>query len=135
MLGAGNTANATWYGSHNIEGAQVAIGKNATTLGKLKLYGNTSGDVTIQPNAVAGTGVVLTAPATTGTIALTSDITGTNSNTNTGDQTITNSSDATSHTVTLSASGGSVQLIEGSGITLTTGGTGSAGTVTIAASG
>lgn len=70
-----------------------------------------------------------------GTLAFTSDITGTNSNTNTGDQTITNSSDATSHTVTLSASGGSVQLIEGSGVTLTTGGTGSAGTVTIAATG
>lgn len=74
ILWAWNTANATWYGSHNIEGGQVAIGKNATTLGKLKLYGNTSGDVTIQPNAVAGTAVVLTAPATTGTIALTSDI-------------------------------------------------------------
>lgn len=60
---------------------------------------------------------------------------GTSSGTNTGDQTITNSSDATSHTVTLSASGGSVQFIEGSNITLTTGGTGSTGTVTIAASG
>lgn len=60
---------------------------------------------------------------------------GSASGTNTGDQTITNSSDATSHTVTLSASGGSVQLIEGSNITLTTGGTGSVGTVTIAASG
>jgi len=47
-------------------------------------------------------------------------------------QTITNSSDATSHTVTLSNSGGTVQFIEGTGITLTTGGTGSAGTVTIA---
>lgn len=57
------------------------------------------------------------------------------SGTNTGDQTVTNSSDATSHTVTLSASGGSVQLIEGTNITLTTGGTGSAGTVTITASG
>ena len=57
------------------------------------------------------------------------------SGTNTGDQTITNSSDATSHTVTLSASGGSVQLIEGSGITLTTWGTASAGTVTVASSG
>jgi len=75
---------------------------------------------------------VLTLPLTAGTLALTSDITGTNSNTNTGDQTITNTSDATSHTVTLSASGGSVQLIEGTNITLTTGGTGSAGTVTIA---
>lgn len=74
ILGVGNTANATWYGSHNIEGGQVAIGKDATTLGKVKLYGNTSGDVTIQPNAVAGTGIVLTAPATTGTIALTSQL-------------------------------------------------------------
>jgi hypothetical protein len=67
-----------------------------------------------------------------GTIAFTSDITGTNSGTNTGDQTITNSSNATSHTVTLSASGGSVQLVEGANITLTTTGTGSAGIVTIA---
>jgi len=49
-------------------------------------------------------------------------------------QTITNSSDATSHTVTLSNSGGSVQLVEGSGITLTTTGTGSDGVVTIASS-
>lgn len=54
---------------------------------------------------------------------------------NLGDQTITNSSDATSHTVTLSGSGGTVQLIEGANITLTTGGTGSAGTVTIASTG
>lgn len=57
------------------------------------------------------------------------------SGTNTGDQAVTNSSDATSHTVTLSASGGSVQIIEGSNITLTTGGTAGAGTVTIAAAG
>lgn len=55
------------------------------------------------------------------------------SGTNTGDQTITNTSDGTSHTVTLSASGGSVQLVEGSNITLTTTGTGAAGIVTIAA--
>ena len=57
---------------------------------------------------------------------------GTSSGTNTGNQTITNTSDATSHTVTLSASGGSVQLIEWSNITLTTWGTWSAWTVTIA---
>jgi hypothetical protein len=48
-------------------------------------------------------------------------------------QTIANSSDATSHTVTLSNSGGSVQLVEGANVTLTTSGTGSAGIVTIAA--
>ena len=55
--------------------------------------------------------------------------------TNTGDQTLANTSDATSHTVTLSASGGSLQLVEGSNITLTTTGTGSAGVVTIASTG
>jgi hypothetical protein len=58
---------------------------------------------------------------------------GTSSGTNTGDQTVANTSDATSHTVTLSASGGSVQLVEGSNITLTTTGTSGAGVVTIAA--
>lgn len=60
---------------------------------------------------------------------------GTSSGVNTGDQTLTNSSDATSHTVTLSASGGSIQFVEGSGVTLTTSGSASAGVVTIAASG
>lgn len=118
------------------------------------MFGNTSGDVTIQPTAAAGTATVQTLPATTGTLvnrvttangvsasntdgALsvtlgaitpttvntvtisgastpTLSVTGTTtvSGTNTGNQTIANTSDATSHTVTLSASGGSVQLIE-----------------------
>ena len=52
--------------------------------------------------------------------------------TNSGDQTIANTSDASSHTVSLSATGGSVQLVEGSNITLTTTGTSGAGIVTIA---
>lgn len=47
-------------------------------------------------------------------------------------QTIANTSDATSHTQTLSNSGGSTQYIEGTGITITTGGTGLNGTATIA---
>lgn len=55
--------------------------------------------------------------------------------TNSGDQTITNTSNATSHTVTLSATGGSVQLVEGANITLTTTGTGADGIVTIASTG
>lgn len=50
-------------------------------------------------------------------------------------QTLANTSNATSHTVTLSNSGGSTQLIEGTDITLTTGGTGLNGTVTIASTG
>jgi hypothetical protein len=46
-------------------------------------------------------------------------------------QTVANTSDATSHTATLSSSGGSVQIIEGTGIGLSTGGTGLDGTVTV----
>jgi hypothetical protein len=47
-------------------------------------------------------------------------------------QTLANTSNATTHTVTLSNSGGSVQLVEGTGVTLTTTGTGLDGVVTIA---
>jgi len=50
-------------------------------------------------------------------------------------QTIANTSDATSHTATLSNMGGYLKLIEGANITLTTGGTALDGTVTIAATG
>ena len=57
---------------------------------------------------------------------------GTSSGTNTWDQTIANSSDATSHTVTLSASGWSVKLVEGANITLTSTWTAWDGIVTIA---
>lgn len=78
---------------------------------------------------------VATATTINGATITSGTLNGSVTGTNTGDQTVTNSSDATSHTVTLSASGGSVQLIEGTNITLTTGGTGSAGTVTITASG
>lgn len=57
------------------------------------------------------------------------------SNTNSWDQTITNTSDDTSHTVMLSTSGGSIKFIEGANISLITWGTSSAGTVTIASTG
>jgi hypothetical protein len=60
---------------------------------------------------------------------------GNTSGTNSGNQTLANTSDATSHTVTLSATGGSFQLVEGSGITLTTTGTAADGIITIASSG
>jgi hypothetical protein len=46
-------------------------------------------------------------------------------------QTIANTSAATTHTTTLSNSGGSTQFVEGTGITLTTSGTGLDGIVTI----
>lgn len=50
-------------------------------------------------------------------------------------QTLANTSNATTHTVTLSNSGGSVQLVEGSNVTLTTTGTTLDGVVAIAATG
>ena len=85
------------------------------------------------------------ADATTADIAASTDknyvtdaqavVIGNTSGINSGNQTITNSSDATSHTVTLSATGGSLKLVEGSNITLTTTGTGADGIVTIASSG
>jgi hypothetical protein len=60
---------------------------------------------------------------------------GNTSGTNSGNQTLANTSDPTSHTVTLSSTGGSVQLVEGSGITLTTTGTTADGIITIASTG
>ena len=47
---------------------QLTLGANAATLGSVKMFGNTSGDATIQPTAVAGTATVQTLPATTGTL-------------------------------------------------------------------
>jgi hypothetical protein len=57
------------------------------------------------------------------------------SGTNTGNQTLANTSDSSSHTATLSATGGSIKLVEGSNITLTTTGTGADGIITIASTG
>jgi hypothetical protein len=57
-----------------LTGGALTLGLLNTTLGSLTLFGNTSGSVTIQPNAIAGSGIILTAPATTGTLALTSQI-------------------------------------------------------------
>ena len=174
VLGAGTTDTKVSTGITTDGTAQLNLWVNATTIGKVKMFGNTSGDVTIQPTAAAGTATVQTLPATTGTLvnrvttangvsasntdgALsvtlgaitpttvntvtisgastpTLSVTGTTtvSGTNTGDQTIANTSNATSHTVTLSATGGSVQLVEWAGITLTTTGTSADGIVTIA---
>jgi len=135
----GDTSTASAGGSVYIYGGNSTSGTDGNVVlgnpGKVEIQKEGSSlSAIFDANSIATTSKTFTFPNTTGTIALTSDITGTNSGTNTGDQTITNASDATSHTVTLSASGGSVQLIEGTNITLTTGGTASAGTVTINAS-
>jgi len=49
-------------------GALFDVGLAGTTLGVIRLAGNTSGNVSLQPNAVAGTNIVLTLPATTDTL-------------------------------------------------------------------
>jgi hypothetical protein len=64
-----NNAN-TWTAAQTNTAAapQIILGANTTTLGSIKMFGNTSGDVTIQPTAIAGTATVQTLPATTGTL-------------------------------------------------------------------
>jgi hypothetical protein len=64
--GAQGTATAAGLTTNGT--AQIVLGVNTTTLGSVKMFGNTSGDVTIQPNAVAGTAITLTLPATTDTL-------------------------------------------------------------------
>lgn len=46
---------------------QLTLGVNATTLGSIKLFGSTSGDVTVKAAAVAGTSTVFQLPASNGT--------------------------------------------------------------------
>jgi len=127
---AGSYLTSEVDGSVSNEGSlTVTAGSGTTSV----ISSNTSGstDVTI----TAGTGLSIAEAGNVITLANTGIITEVDGSTTNELQTITNSSDATSHTVTLSSSGGTVQLIEGANITLTTGGTGSAGTVTIASSG
>jgi len=45
---------------------QLTLGVNATTLGQIKLFGSTSGDVTLKPAAAAGTATVFQLPASNG---------------------------------------------------------------------
>ncbi|MBE3086827.1 MAG: hypothetical protein IMZ64_11495 [Bacteroidetes bacterium] len=101
----------------------------------LTIAGTTSPTIALSGSntaTFAGSGIV-TLGQSAGTITITgTEVDGSTTNEL---QTITNSSDATSHTVTLSATGGSTQLVEGTGVSLTTTGTGASGIVTIATSG
>lgn len=89
-----------------------------------------SSNITLDPDDLDDT-------STTNKFVTASDLTnlGNLSGTNTGNQTLASASDTTSHTITLSASGGTLKLVEGNNITLTSTGTSSDGVVTIASSG
>lgn len=81
----------------------------------------------------AGTGISVSGSGTSGTpyvVTNTGDLSATNEL-----QTLANTSNSTTHTVTLSNSGGSLKLKEGTNITITTDATGLNGEVTISAAG
>lgn len=80
LCGAATTANSVLLGGASgpktiagitTDGTSIInLGVNTTTAGKLKLFGATSGDVTFQTNAVAGTSTTVTAPATSTVIPI-----------------------------------------------------------------
>jgi len=117
----------------------TALGTKVT--GNTAITGATKTKITYDSKGLVTAG----ADATTADIAASTDknyvtdaqqtvITNT-SGTNTGNQTLANTSDSSSHTATLSATGGSIKLVEGSNITLTTTGTTADGIITIASTG
>lgn len=67
VLGAGTTDTKVSTGITTDGTAKLILGVNTTTIGTIKMFGNTSGDVTITPTAVAGTATVWTLPATSDT--------------------------------------------------------------------
>lgn len=68
VLGAGTTDTKVVAGITTDGTSVLNLGVNTTTLGKIKMFGNTSGDATIQPAAIAGTATVLTLPAISTTL-------------------------------------------------------------------
>jgi hypothetical protein len=71
VLGGGaGTAPATVAGITSDGTAKLILGVNTTTIGTVKMFGNTSGDFTLTPTAVAGTASVGTLPARSGVMAM-----------------------------------------------------------------
>ncbi len=114
-------------GSLTNEG-QLGVGAGGAS--SAVLLSNTSGATGVTVNVAGILTISETTSANGGQVTLTAtEVDGSTTNEL---QTIANSSDATSHTVTLSNSGGTIQFVEGSNITLTTSGTSGAGVLTIA---
>jgi len=117
----------------------TALGTKVT--GNTAITGATKTKITYDSKGLVTVG----ADATTADIAASTNknyvtdaeqtVIGNTSGTNTGNQTLANTSDSSSHTATLSATGGSIKLVEGSNITLTTTGTTADGIITIASTG
>jgi len=143
LIGPGAAGAVAWGAITGTLASQTdlntALGTKVT--GNTAITGATKTKITYDSKGLVTVG----ADATTADIAASTDknyvtdaqqtvITNT-SGTNSGNQTLANTSDSTSHTATLSATGGSIKLVEGSNITLTTTGTGADGIITIASTG
>jgi len=127
-----NSAGCIQLNPDEVDGSITNEGKLTVEAGganTAEIHSNTSTstDVTISGGGIAA----VTEDIGTGTITITAtEVDGSTTNEL---QTLANTSDATTHTTTLSNSGGSTQFVEGTGITLATTGTGLNGIVTIAA--
>ena len=64
LMSGGASADPSFNANSVLTNGALDLGANASVIGTLKLYGNTSGNVKITPNAVAGTNIVCTLPAT-----------------------------------------------------------------------
>ena len=67
MTGAGSQASQT-NADATFSSGLLSLGVNTSELGAVKMFGSTSGSVTIEPPAIAGTSTVLTTPAATDTL-------------------------------------------------------------------
>lgn len=67
VLGGGAGAAPTTSANASIASGALSLGANASVLGSVKMFGSTSGDVTIGPAAIAGTATIFQLPATNGT--------------------------------------------------------------------
>ena len=70
VLGAGTSDTKVAAGIVTDGTSVITLGVNATTAGKVKLFGGTSGDATIQTAAAAGTATVVTLPNASSTLPI-----------------------------------------------------------------
>jgi hypothetical protein len=101
-----------------LAGVQSVTGLKTFDKDKLAMKGTSTGVTTLSTANTGASNYTATLQAATGTIAYLTDITGTNSGTNTGDQSISASGTTTTYGINLSASGGTVNLIEGTNVTI-----------------
>ena len=133
IISISHSAGTVTFSATEVDGSitnEGVLGVGAGSGTSSTLLSNTSGANAVTINAAGILAISESTSSNGGSITLTAtEVDGSTTNEL---QTLANTSDATSHTVTLSNSGGSFKLAEGSGITLTTTGTGSDGIVTIA---